>query len=152
MKHTITEFKEWPKGLEVSYHDWVIKASKEEIAKKIGFKPKYHRGGPKCTYTWRCSLDNGRYFFTIYDMSYGRRLGKNDVIEYHIGFDCNYDDIHEFWPNKLEALDMLEALDEIGLTPCHSDLWTKFHATGAIKKIEELIRKNLYGGNTEFHD
>ena len=50
MKHTITEFKEWPKGLEVSYHDWVIKTSKEDIVKKLGFKPIYKRTG-KCRYT-----------------------------------------------------------------------------------------------------
>ena len=31
MEHTITEVKEWPKGLEVSYHDWVVRASKNEI-------------------------------------------------------------------------------------------------------------------------
>lgn len=141
-EHTITEFKEWPKGLAVSYHDWVIKASKEEIAKKLGFKPVYKRTG-KCRYTWKCSLDSGKYYFTIYDMSYDHKLGKNDVIEYHIGFDCTYDDIHEFWPNKLEALDMLGTLNEMGLTPRHSDIWTKFHATGALKKIEELIRKNI---------
>ena len=47
MAHTITEFTEWPKGLEVSYHDWVIKTSKEDIVKKLGFKPIYKRTG-KC--------------------------------------------------------------------------------------------------------
>ena len=70
----ITEFKDWPKGLEVSYHDWVIRDSKTEIMGKLGFKPSYNRSGYKSHYQWKCSLDNGRYYFTIYDMSYGRKL------------------------------------------------------------------------------
>ena len=142
MKHTITEFKEWPKGLEVSYHDWVIKATKNEIAECLGFEPIQNRTG-KCRYTWKCNLDNGGYYFTVYDMSYDEPIKEDEEVEYHIGFNCRYDDIHEFWPNTIESLDMLEALDEVGLTPRHSDIWTQFHTDGTLQKIEEAIRGNL---------
>ena len=127
MKYSITEFKEWPKGLETSYHDWVIKASKTEIEKKLGIKPHFNRSRYKSTYTWKLNLDNGKYFFIIYDMSYGRFLGKDEVTEYHIGFDDTYDDIHTFFPVKSEACEMLEALIERELKVDHSELWKKFH-------------------------
>ena len=144
MKHTVTEFKEWPKGLEVSYHDWIVLGSKTEIMKKLGFKPRYTPSAEyKITYQWKCNLDNGRYYFTIYDMSYGRRIGKDQVEEYHIGFDCSYDDIHEFWPNKLEALDMLEALNELGLNVKHSDIWERWHKEGIFEEIENAVKKNM---------
>ena len=145
MAHTITEFKIWPKGLETSYHDWIVYASKNEIVKKLGFEPKL-TNSEKCKYTWRCNLDNGRYFFTIYDMSYDDEIGDDEVIEYHIGFDCRYDDIHDFWPNKTEALDMLWALKERGFNVNHSETWTRFHKDGVIDEIERLVKKNLKGG------
>ena len=139
----ITEFKDWPKGLEVSYHDWVVKASKTEIMKKLGFKPSYNRSGYKSHYLWKCSLDNGRYYFTIYDMSYGRKLGKEEVTEYHIGFDDNFDSIHIFFPEKVEACDMLTALEEVGLQIDHSDTWKIFHENGVFKDIERMIKNDL---------
>ena len=145
MEHTITEFKEWPKGLEVSYHDWIVLGSKTEIMKKLGFKPVYKRTG-KCKYSWKCNLDDGKYYFTIYDMSYDNKLGKDDITEYHIGFDCNYDDINDFWPNTLEALDMLEALNERGLVCKHSDTWEMIHKSGLLAEIEAEITKNLKNG------
>lgn len=150
-KHTITEFKDWPEGLEVCFHDWVINGTKEEITKKLGFKPVYKRTG-NCTYTWKCNLDNGRYFFTIYDMSYGRRLGKNDVIEYHIGFDCTYDDIRIFYPTRREALEMLEALLELDLDINHSSAWKWMHDHGIVDMIDKKVKESLYGSNTEFHN
>lgn len=146
MEYKITEFKEWPKGLEVSYHDWVINASKTEIMNKLGFKPKYNPTGDKCTYTWKCCLNDGKYYFTIYDMSYGRKLKKDDVIEYHIGFDDNYDDIRNFFPNKIEALNMISALLERGFDIDHSKTWKRFHENGVFEDIERLIKYNL--GNT----
>ena len=147
MEHTITEFKEWPRGLETSYHDWIVLGSKTEIMKALGFKPKYTPGADhKCTYQWNCVLDKGRYYFTIYDMSYGRKVKKDEEIEYHIGFNCRYDDIHEFWPNKKEALDMLEALRELGLNVKHSDTWERWHKEGVFEEIERTIRKNLNNG------
>ena len=142
-EHTITEVKEWPKGQEVSYHDWVIRASKEEIAKKLGFKPKYNRSGDKCTYLWKCNLDNGKFFFTIYDMSYGRHLGPNEVTEYHIGFDAKYNEIREFFPNTIEACDMLIALTDIGLQPDHSETWKRFHEDGVFEDIQRIIKEKV---------
>ena len=147
MEHTITEFKEWPKGFVTSYHDWIVLASKTEITEKLGFKPtKYNRSGDKWTYQWNCLLNDGEYRFILYDMSYGRKIGKDQVVEYHIGFDCSYDDIHEFWPNKKEALDMLEALRELGLNVKHSDTWERWHKEGVFEEIEKTIRKNLNNG------
>ena len=144
MKYNITEFKEWPKGLEISYHDWVVLGSKTEIMKALGFKPVYTPSSEyKTTYQWKCNLDNGRYYFVIYDMSHGRRIGRDQAEEYHIGFDCSYDDIHEFWPNKLEALDMLEALKERGLNVKHSDIWERWHKEGIFKDIENTVKKNM---------
>ena len=139
----ITEFKDWPKGLEVSYHDWVIRASKTEIMKKLGFKPSYNRSGYKYHYQWNCSLDNGRYYFTIYDMSYGRKLGKDEVTEYHIGFDDNFDSIHIFFPEKIEACDMLIALIEAGLQIDHSDTWKLFHENGVFKDLARMVTNNF---------
>ncbi len=139
----ITEFKDWPKGLEVSYHDWVIKASKTEIMEKLGFKPSYNRSGYKSHYQWKCSLDNGRYYFTIYDMSYGRKLGKDKVTEYHIGFDDNFDSIHIFFPEKIEACDMLIALEGAGLQIDHSSIWKEFYENGIFEDIERMIKNDL---------
>lgn len=148
MAHTITEFKIWPKGLETSYHDWVIGTSKRVLTEKLGFGPtKYGTADQNFNYQWNCNLDDGRYFFTIYDMSYDETIGDDDIVEYHIGFNCNYDDIHDFWPNTMEALDMLEALDDIGLTPRHSETWMLFHSDGTLRKIEQAIRGNSYGNN-----
>ena len=66
MKHIITEFKEWSKGLEVSYHDWEVRASKNEIIKKLGFGPTTEgKDGQKFHHQWNCKLNNGEYFFTI---------------------------------------------------------------------------------------
>lgn len=143
MNYSITEFKEWPEGLEVSYHDWVIRASKEEITQKLGFKPKYNRSGDKWTYQWNCNLDNGRFFFIIYDMSYGRHLGPNEVTEYHLGFNARYNEIKEFFPNTIEACDMLLALNERDLMPDHSEIWKRFHEEGVFEDIERMVKNSL---------
>ena len=79
-------------------------------------------------------------------MSHGRRICKDQVEEYHIGFDCSYDDIHDFYPNKLEALDMLETLNELGLNVKHSSLWEEWHENGVFKEIEDMIKKNMDKG------
>jgi hypothetical protein len=84
-------------------------------------------------------MDGGLYFFTIYDVSYGQKLGKDEETEFHIGFDCKYDDIHNFWPNKEEALDMFWALKERGLLVQHSDIWTLFHSNGTLEEVEKNI-------------
>lgn len=139
----ITEFKDWPKGLEVSYHDWVIKASKTEIMEKLGFKPSYNRSGYKSHYQWNCSLDNGRYYFIIYDMSYGRKLGKDEVTEYHIGFNDNFDSIHIFFPEKVEACDMLIALEEAGLKIDHASDWKLFHENGVFEDLARMVTNNF---------
>lgn len=143
MPHTITEFKDWPKGLEVSYHDWIVRDSKEGIMKKLGFKPKYNPTGDKCTYTFKCCLNDGECYFTIYDMSYGRKLGKNTITEYHIGFAETYDDIHNFFPNKISSLNMLEALAQYGFDIDHSSIWKKWHENGVFDDIERIVRNRL---------
>ena len=99
MEHTIAEFKELPKGLEVSYHDWVVRASKNEIIEKLGFGPTKVYEDRDYNYQWNCLLDGDKYYFTIYDMSYGETHTDDEVIEWHIGFNDKYDDIHHFFPD-----------------------------------------------------
>lgn len=153
MKHTITEFKEWPRGLEVCYHDLVVKASKNEITEKLGFGPtKEGDYGQKFHYQWNCNLNDGEYFFTIYDIDGDYELGDDEVIEYHIGFKEHYDDIHNFLPNTIEALNMLQALNELGLNIDHSEAWKFFYENGIFEDVERLIKDNIYGSNTEFHN
>lgn len=142
MEHTITEFKEWQPGLEVSYHDWVVKASKNEITNKLGFGPTKVYEGKDCTYQWNCLL-NDKYHFTLYDMSYGETPGDDDVIEYHIGFKDKYDDIHQFFPDSIDALDMIEALGERDFDIDHSDTWKAFHIDGTLDKIESFIKQQM---------
>ena len=143
MKHIITEFKEWPKGLEVSYHDWVVRASKNEIIKKLGFGPTKIYENKDCTYQWNCNLNNGEYFFTIYDVDGDYELGDNELTEYHIGFKEHYDDIHNFFPNTLEALNMIEALGERGFDVDHSETWKHFHNDGVFDQIEGYIKQQM---------
>jgi hypothetical protein len=76
-------------------------------------------------------------------MSYDHKLGKNDVTEYHIGFDCNYDDIHEFYPNTIEALDMLDALGERDFDVDHSKTWKLFHSEGIFQDVENYVKQQL---------
>lgn len=144
MEHTITEFKEWPKGLEVSYHDWVVRASKNEIIEKLGFGPtKEGKDGQKFHHQWNCNLNNGEYFFTIYDVDGDYELGDNDLTEYHIGFKEHYDDIHHFFPDSIEALDMIEALGERGFDVDHSEIWKHFHNDGILDQIEGYIKQQM---------
>ena len=82
-------------------------------------------------------------YFTIYDMSYGRRIGKDQVEEYHIGFDCSYDDIHDWYPKSKEALDMIQSLTERGLMVKHFSPWEEWHKNGVFKEIEDMIKKNM---------
>lgn len=144
MEHIITEFKEWPKGLELCYHDWVVKASKNEITEKLGFGPtKEGKDGQKFHYQWNCNLNNGEYFFTLYDMDGDYELGEDDVTEFHIGFKEHYDDIHNFFPNTLEALNMIEALGERDFDIDHSETWKCFHNDGVLDQIESYIKQKM---------
>lgn len=143
MEHTITEFKEWPKGLEVSYHDWVVRASKNEIIKKLGFGPTKIYEDRDCNYQWNCLLDEGKYYFTIYDMSYGETITDDEVIEFHIGFNDKYDDIHHFFPDSTESLDMIESLGERGFDIDHSETWKHFHNDGILDQIEDYIKQQM---------
>ena len=143
MEHTITEFKEWPKGLEVSYHDWVVKASKNEITEKLGFGPTKIYEDEDWTYQWNCLLDGGKYYFTIYDMSYGETPTDDEVIEWHIGFKDKYDDIHHFFPDSIEGIDMIESLGERGFDVDHSETWKDFHNDGILDQIEGYIKQQM---------
>ena len=144
MKHIITEFKEWPKALEVSYHDWVVRASKNEIIKKLGFGPtKEGKDGQKFHHQWNCNLNNGEYFFTIYDVDGDYELGDNELTEYHIGFKEHYDDIHHYHPDSIEALDMIESLRERGFDVDHSETWKHFHDDGVFDQIEGYIKQQM---------
>lgn len=143
MEHTITEFKEWPNGLELCYHDWVVKASKNEITEKLGFGPTKVYEDKDCTYQWNCLLDGGKYYFTLYDMSYDETPGDDDVIEWHIGFKDKYDDIHHYFPDTIEALDMIESLGERDFDIDHSETWKNFHSDGTLDQIESFIKQQI---------
>ena len=88
----ITKIEDHTQLYGTCYHDYVINDSKEHIMAALGIKPKYNPGGYKTYYDWELLLD-GKYPFTIYDMSRGHRLKKTDVIEYHLGWHPNMKDI-----------------------------------------------------------
>ena len=133
MEHTITATT-MNNILETSYHDLVIRASKNEIVEKLGIKPIYNRKG-KTKYDWYLMLDN-KFPFTIYDYKEDGRLKADEVIEYHIGWKPAYFINGEFsnqeldnrtgFPKRLEPCEMIVALEERGLTVDQSDSWKSF--------------------------
>lgn len=143
MKHTITEFKEWPNGLKLCYHNWVVNASKNEITEKLGFGPTKIYEDSDCTYQWNCLLDGGEYYFTLYDMGCGRTPADDEVIEWHIGFSDKYDDLHHFFPDSNEALSMIDSLRERGFDVDHSDAWKYLHSDGILEQIEGFIKQRM---------
>jgi hypothetical protein len=133
MEHTIKATTQ-DNIIETSYHDLVIRASKNEIVKKLGIKPIYNRKG-KTKYDWYLILDD-KFPFTIYDYKEGR-LKANDVIEYHIGWKPEFWINGEFsnqeldnktgFPKRLEPCEMIVALEYRGLTVDQSDSWKRFY-------------------------
>ena len=104
---------------DTSFHQWVIKSSKTQIMKALGIKPEYSASGDT-HYDWVIMLDE-KFPFTIYDMSNGERLGKDQVIEFHVGYYVNYFDEngnylngHSYDPPCKEVMEFLE---DIGI-PC----------------------------------
>jgi len=119
-----------------SFHDFVIRASKNEIVKKLGIKPLYSRDG-KTHYNWYLLLDD-KWPFTIYDYKEYGRLKTDDVIEYHIGWKSLFfingktevSEVNEKtgFPEQMEACEMILALEERGLDVDHSNSWKIFHS------------------------
>ena len=137
MKHKIKQVT-WKEVQETSYHDLVVRASKTQIEKALGFKPIYHRERSKTKYDWYLML-NDKFPFTIYDMSRGYKLGKDDIIEYHIGWKPQYYYNGEFsnqelddkgFPKQLDVCYVIEALEERGLEVDQSDSWKSFYGPG----------------------
>lgn len=134
MEHTIKATTQ-DNIIETSYHDLVIRASKNEIVKKLGIKPIYNRKG-KTKYDWYLILDD-KFPFTIYDYKEEGRLKANDVIEYHIGWKPEFWINGEFsnqeldnktgFPKRLEPCEMIVALEYRGLTVDQSDSWKRFY-------------------------
>ena len=120
---------------ETSFHDLVIRASKNEIVKKLGIKPICHRSG-KTKYDWNLILDD-KFPFTIYNYKRSGHLKPDEVIEYHIGWKQEFFIDGEFsnqeldnktgFPKRLEPCEMIVALEERGLTVDQSDSWKMFY-------------------------
>lgn len=121
--------------LETSYHDLVIRASKNEIVEKLGIKPIYNRKG-KTRYDWYLILDD-KFPFTIYDYKEDAHLKADEVIEYHVGWKPEFWINGEFsnqeldtktgFPKRLEPCEMIVALEERGLTVDQSDSWKRYY-------------------------
>ena len=133
MKHTIKEI-DIEKTFETSFHDLIIRASKNEIVEKIGIKPIYNRSG-KTHYDWPLILDD-KFVFTIYDYEEGI-LKADDVIEYHIGWKPEFFINGEFtnqeldpktgFPKRIEVCEMIVALEERGLEVDQAASWKDFY-------------------------
>ena len=104
---------------DTSFHQWVIKASKTQIMKALGIKPEYSAGGDT-HYDWSLVLDE-KFPFCIYDMSNGERLGKDQVIEFHVAYYVNYFDANGNYETghsyDSPCNEVLEFMAEIGI-PC----------------------------------
>lgn len=134
MEHTIKATTQ-NNILETSYHDLVIRASKNEIVEKLSIKPIYNRKG-KTKYDWYLILDD-KFPFTIYDYKEDGRLKADEVIEYHIGWKAASWINGEFsnqeldnktgFPKRLELCELIVALEERGLTVDQSDSWKRFY-------------------------
>ena len=68
-----------------SFHDVVIKASVNDLISILG-EPSYQNntGDDKVNFEWDCETEDGDVF-TIYDWKEYRPVGKDEVIEFHIG-------------------------------------------------------------------
>ncbi len=103
-----------------SYYDWVVKASKTQIMNALGIKPSYfgNKKDSKVNYSWKLLL-NDSIPFIIYDMSYGHKVGKDMVIEYHIGWKEENDNIGDITL-------LISTLKGLGLNVDHSEMWYKY--------------------------
>lgn len=134
MKHTIKETS-IENTFNTSFHDLIVRASKNEIVEKLGVNPKDNYPS-KTNYNWALIL-NDTFVFTIYDYKEERRIKVDDIIEFHIGWkqlffingDTSQNEIDDKtgFPTQLEACEMIEALEERGLTVDHSSSWKVFH-------------------------
>ena len=72
-------------GSGTSFHDTVITCSYNQLAQAIG-EPQHsdNTGEDKVNFDWRCELEDGQ-IFTIYDWKEYRPIGKDEMIEWHIG-------------------------------------------------------------------
>jgi hypothetical protein len=68
-----------------SFHDTTFTASVADLRKILG-EPKYEQndGSDKCNFDWTMETEDGT-IFTVYDWKEYRRLGENEMIEWHIG-------------------------------------------------------------------
>ena len=68
-----------------SFHDVVINLSINELTQLLG-EPSYYNnsGDDKVNVEWDCELEDGRVV-SLYDWKEYRPVGKDEVIEFHIG-------------------------------------------------------------------
>ena len=68
-----------------SFHDTVITCTYNQLVQAIGVPQcSDNTGEDKVNFDWTCELNDGRVF-TIYDWKEYRPIGKDEVIEWHIG-------------------------------------------------------------------
>lgn len=68
-----------------SFHDTVITCTYNQLVLAIGVPQcSDNTGEDKVNFDWTCELEDGRVF-TIYDWKEYRPIGKDEVIEWHIG-------------------------------------------------------------------
>lgn len=68
-----------------SFHNVVINSSINELTQLLG-EPSYYdnSGDDKVNVEWECELEDGRVV-SLYDWKEYRPVGKDEVIEFHIG-------------------------------------------------------------------
>lgn len=86
-----------------SFQGVVINTSVSTLIKVLG-EPQYviNDGEDKVNYMWDCENSEGKYF-SIYDWKEGRPIGSDEIIEFHIGSESNYNSML----SKTELLDLM---------------------------------------------
>jgi hypothetical protein len=68
-----------------SFYDTVITCTYNQLVQAIGVpQGSDNTGEDKVNFDWTCELNDGRVF-TIYDWKEYRPIGKEEIIEWHIG-------------------------------------------------------------------
>lgn len=127
MKHTITTLsKETSLYSNITYHNIVVNTSKNEIEKQLGIPANVNENDSKTKYEWHLELDN-KIPFTIYDYDMDE-LGKEDIIEYHVGWESLNELDKDGYPTSLNGLYIVEALVEQGFAVSPSKAWQILHS------------------------
>jgi hypothetical protein len=66
-----------------SFHDSIIRASINQLNDCL-WQGTFYGFDDKVSWEWECELENGKVF-TIYDWKEYRKLGKDELVNWHIG-------------------------------------------------------------------